>query len=517
MQKINLLDCTLRDGGYINDWKFGYRCIKEIILNLVRANTDIVEVGFLRNVENDKNVTRWDTVEELKKILPNDCRNTKFAAMALHNFYDIDKLADYDGKSVDLIRVTFHDYDIKEGLKFCSKVKEKGYQVSCNPINIMGYTDHQVLGMLEQINMMKPEAFSIVDTFGSMNAKDLDRLVSLVDHNLSREIALGLHLHENMAQSYSLAQKFVDKHLNRKTIIDGSLMGMGRVPGNLSIELMAHYLNENFDKQYEIDYMLEAIENHILPIREKESWGYTPAYFLSAKYNLHRNYAEHYLNKGNLTQKDINHLLSRIKREKKTVFDSDYAEELYDVYMNNKIDDSEAIREMEKVFAKKTVVLVAPGASLNTMHDEIQNFIRENQAIVVSVNFIPENLDVDFTFFSNNKRYNKVETNNKKVIITSNLSGEAIYKIDYNRLSVMTNVRNNSLLMLLKLLSELNTGQIFIAGADGYSKDEKSYYDDLMGRKIDKEEDYNCQIADAIRKLGFQVKFITPSRYEQYL
>ena len=48
---LKILDCTLRDGGYINDWRWGYRTARDIIHTLVRANVDIVEVGFLRNVD----------------------------------------------------------------------------------------------------------------------------------------------------------------------------------------------------------------------------------------------------------------------------------------------------------------------------------------------------------------------------------------------------------------------------------------------------------------------------------
>ena len=92
MYNLKLLDCTLRDGGYINDWRFGYENIRDIVRSLVKAGTDIVEVGFLRNVDYDPDCTRWNTVAELKKILPADRKNVMFSGMALHNFYDIDKL-----------------------------------------------------------------------------------------------------------------------------------------------------------------------------------------------------------------------------------------------------------------------------------------------------------------------------------------------------------------------------------------------------------------------------------------
>ena len=162
-----------------------------------------------------------------------------------------------------------------------------------------------------------------------MKRRDLDRIVSLVDNNLDSDIRVALHLHDNMSLSCCLAQIFVDKHLNRPVTIDGSLMGMGRIPGKLPIELIADYLNEYSDKSYDIDYLMDAIQDYILPIKGNSKWGYTPAYFLSARFNLHRNYAEYYLNKGDLTNKDINHILSRVDDNKKTAFDVDYADYLY--------------------------------------------------------------------------------------------------------------------------------------------------------------------------------------------
>jgi 4-hydroxy 2-oxovalerate aldolase len=98
---------------------------------------------------------------------------------------------------------------------FAQTVKDKGYKLSINPINIMGYTDEKILWIIEQVNKIQPYQFSIVDTFGSMKRRDLDRIVSLVDNNLNKNIRVALHLHENMALSCSLAQKFVDKHLAR--------------------------------------------------------------------------------------------------------------------------------------------------------------------------------------------------------------------------------------------------------------------------------------------------------------
>ena len=219
-------------------------------------------------------------------------------------------------------------------MDFAREVKARGYKLSINPINIMGYADKDLLWIFDQVNAIHPWQFSIVDTFGSMRRRDLERIVSLADHNLAPDIRLGLHLHENMALSFCLAQEFMDRPMLRDKTVDASLMGMGRAPGNLPIELVADYRNETGNCHYDLDEIMDAIQDHIAPIKGESQWGYTPAYFLSARFNLHRNYAEHLLNKGDLTNRDINHILAAIDDSKKTVFDAAYADKLYTEYRN---------------------------------------------------------------------------------------------------------------------------------------------------------------------------------------
>ncbi len=334
MGTVNLLDCTLRDGGYINNWKFGFLTIKSIITYLIESQIDYIEIGFLRNCIYDRNSTLFNNVEEIKAILPKYSANTKFTAMALHNQYDVKKLGPNDGTTIEVIRVTFHDYDVDEGLKFCKEVIKKGYQCFCNPINIMGYSDINILKLIQKINDIKPYAFSIVDTFGSMTKNDLQRIYLLIENNLDKSIVIGLHLHENLSLSYSMAQDFMAMcSNNRNCVIDGSLLGMGRTPGNLCIELMINYLNKYYNEtKYNINPVLEAIDEHIVRIKKLESWGYSAAYALSANYNLHRNYAEYLLQKGDLHTKNINHILSQIEDIKKTAFDEEYVANLYYKY-----------------------------------------------------------------------------------------------------------------------------------------------------------------------------------------
>ena len=513
---LKLLDCTLRDGGYVNDWKFGFDGARNIIKLLTKANVDVVEVGFLRNVEEyDPNITVCNHIEELNRLLPEDTGNTIYSAMAMRSNYDINKLSPYNGSGIEMIRITAHDYDIEDGMDFAREVKAKGYKLSINPINIMGYSDARILWIIDQVNQIQPYQFSIVDTFGSMKRRDLDRIVSLVDNNLDKNIRVALHLHENMSLSCCLAQAFIDKHMNRPIAVDGSLMGMGRIPGNLPIELIADYCNDYTGKSYDIDYLLDAIQDYIAPIKGQPEWGYTPAYFLSARFNLHRNYAEHYLKKGDLTNKDINHILSQFDSSKKTAFDAVYADKLYEDFKNNQIDDSEDWKKLKNELEGKDVLLVAPGSTVAECKESIQHYIANNGVEVIGINFIPDYFKVDYVFFSNNKRFSQIEKTEAKKIITSNLTdGEADFLINYNHVAGAFNQGCNSFIMCLKLLKNIGVRSISVAGADGYKEDGNNYYSSSMKSPTVHGNNFNLAVIDAIHALDVKVNFITPSKYK---
>ena len=513
---LKLLDCTLRDGGYVNDWKWGFKRAKDIIDFLVKAKVDVVEVGFLRNVDNyNQDITVCNRIEELNRLLPKNTGNTIFSGMAMRSNYDINKLSPYSGKGIEMIRITAHDYDIEEGMDFAQQVKDKGYKLAINPINIMGYSDDRILWILEQVNKIHPYQFSIVDTFGSMKRRDLDRIVSLVDHNLAKDIRVALHLHENMSLSCSLVQNFIDRHLDRPLAVDASLMGMGRIPGNLPIELVADYLNDYTENSYDIDYLMDAIQDYISPMKGETKWGYTPAYFLSAKFNLHRNYAEHYLKKGDLTNRDINHILSRFDRAKATAFDAKYADRLYEEYKSNSIDDSSDREALKKQLKNRNILVVAPGSTINSHKETIDKYIEQEKPVVISLNFIPENINSDYVFFSNSKRYYRLSNIDIKTILTSNIrDGKADYRIDYNSVSGAFNQGCNSLILLLKLLSTMNCKSISLAGADGYTEKGDNYYSNSIRSYSEHGNNFNVAVSEAIKSIGVSVSFITPSKYD---
>lgn len=521
MSLIKLLDCTLRDGGYINDWNFGYPTIKSIIKKLVDSQVDYIEVGFLRDCEYDRDKTLYNNCAQIQPVLPKKKGNTIFTAMALHNKYSVEQLEPYDGKTIDAVRVTFHDYDIDEGLAFVEKVKEKGYKVFCNPINIMGYSDEMILNLLEKVNRIQPYAFSVVDTFGSMMKSDLLRIYSLVEHNLDRSIVIGLHLHENLALSYSLAQEFISmKASERKSVIDASMLGMGRTPGNLCMELIMDYMNKTQGAVYDVNPVLDGIDDHIIQLKQIEPWGYSTPYALSAKFNLHRNYAEYLIGKGRLRAKQINQILAGIEEHKKTAYDEKYIEELYCKFQNHEVDDTRLIAALQEELRGKQVLILAPGASILKKKDKIESFIREETPVVIAANFIPVDYQADYIFCSNAMRYDalKEKKQDSTVLVTSNLMDvcEERDMLNYADLSFdEKGICDNCVIMLMKLLIRLKVERICVAGFDGYQKGGDNYVTSYMASQHTKGMEENIRnraYVENIRK-QIEVVFLTESLY----
>lgn len=523
MSNIKLLDCTLRDGGYINDWNFGYHTIKSVLRKLVDSQVDYVEVGFLRNCEYDRDKTLFNNCREIVPILPEKRGNTMFTAMALHNKYDVDKLEPYDGTTIDAVRVTFHDYDIDEGLAFIRKVKDKGYKVFCNPINIMGYSDKQILELLGKVNEIQPYAFSVVDTFGSMMRFDLQRIYSLIEHNLDPAVQIGLHLHENLALSYSLAQDFIAmKASGRGSVIDGSMLGMGRVPGNLCLELIMDYMNKTQGGIYDVNPVLDGIDDHIAQLKQIEPWGYSTAYALSAKFNLHRNYAEFLLGKGRLRAKQINQILASIEEHKKTAYDETYVEGLYQKFQNHEVDDSKLLAALREELLDHKILVLAPGYSLVEKQDMIAQFIADNDPVVFSANFAPEQYKPDYIFCSNATRYEALENRrgSRGILVTSNLLDVCDEEnvLNYSNLSFDEKGNcDNSVIMLLKLFMKLETGEVYVAGFDGYRPEGDNYVTSYLVNQHTKGQEVNRRNSRYVADIRKQMKlvFLTDSVYDR--
>lgn len=290
--KYNLLDCTLRDGGYIPEWFFSDETIRDTVKKLIDSNMDYVEVGYVNSTREYKgNTTQFDRISRINGFLPRDRRNAILLAMAdVTQFFPKD-VEGYGKDNVDGIRVVFYKHQVKEAEILAKEIREAGYKLFMQPMVTIDYSMDEYARLCSQIARLEPYAVSIVDSFGYMIKEDFRKYYRILDNILDESAVIGFHSHNNMNLAFVTAQDILEYNTKRELVIDCSLYGMGRGAGNLNTELITNYYNMVFGEKYDLHLYLKLISQYIMPIYEKKQWGYSPYLFLTGLKHYHPNFA----------------------------------------------------------------------------------------------------------------------------------------------------------------------------------------------------------------------------------
>lgn len=311
---VKLLDCTLRDGGYVIDWMFGKKNIQSVLCNLNEARIDYIECGFLKDCEQNEDKTFFASPDLLPDNL--DC-----TLMVNYGDYPIEKLIQCKNKKIK-IRVAFKKSEQNGALEYINNLVSLGWDVFANPMSTNTYNEVELRKLLNEINAIKPCGLTIVDTLGNMYQDDVREIFEFIDEQLEKDIALGFHSHNSLQLSFSNTKTLLKMNFDREVVIDSCVYGMGRGAGNLCTELILPYLNDNADGHYDILPILKILDECINPIYQKTPWGYSTPYCIAAIHGCHPNYAT-YLKSLNVSDLEIGRILSEIPADKRTVFDKD--------------------------------------------------------------------------------------------------------------------------------------------------------------------------------------------------
>lgn len=532
MKRVQLLDCTLRDGGYLVDAKFGDTAIKGIIHGLTESGIDVIECGFLKDEPHKEGYTIFNNAAQVRSYLPKNRKQASYVCLADYSRYSISNLDVYDGTSIDGVRACFFKNERYDVIEFCREVVKKGYKLYVQPVDVLGYTDAELLELIEMINPIEPYAFSIVDTFGSMYKEDLQRVFYLIHHNLVSTSSIGFHSHNNLQMSFSLSQDFVTMTQGLRNItIDATMSGMGRGAGNTNTELLVQYLNRKLNAGYDIDVILDLIDNYIDGIRYTSEWGYSIPYFLAGSYSAHVNNISYLTSKAGISSRDINFLLNKIGPVNRKRYEYDLLEKEYVNYLGSFMDDDKEITKLKNELSGKDVLLLLPGSTILTHKEIIENYCQDKKPIVISVNLLSTEYPIHYAYFSNKKRYNYWKNASRfdsyKKIVTSNIKKEASENeqiVDFTKL-VKSGWKqlDNSGILLLRLLDKLDLSSIAIAGFDGYSQENKQNYAQKefeKARSVYSADEANQSVTEMLedyknnRTSSCPVSFITPSRFE---
>ena len=338
MNKLQILDCTLRDGGYVNDWNFGIDSINSIISSISKSGVDLIEVGFFRDETYRQDRSIFNNTNQVYDLCNKyKVENLLYAGLIeMANPFPIEKVDNFKFGAPHAIRYSFWKRLIDDAYDYCASIKEKGYKLCCQPTRVEQYSYSEFADMCKNFSKLKPYAVYIVDTFGLLEKEKLLEYAKIANDSLDDNIILGYHAHNNMNQAFENACAFIkEDYYGRVIQIDATVGGIGRGAGNLKLESILSYLNTEYNMNYNIKPVVDLLNNTILPIKKSFPWGYDEIFHIVAENSCNPNYAIYFKEKGMLPSQ-VSSVISHIQGSDKYLYDDKKAEKFSEIgdYLN---------------------------------------------------------------------------------------------------------------------------------------------------------------------------------------
>ena len=448
-KKLTVLDCTLRDGGYYNNWQFNLKDANNYLKQVYSSGIDVVEIGFYF-FEKDKNYGDFAFVDKkiLKKIIKS--KNTELAVMI--NGSDFLKIKGnyisalnkvFKKKKLDfsIIRIATHYRDVFKLIKFIKHLKYLGYKICLNLMQINSVKTIELKKCLNKLRLSQSvDVFYFADSFGNLNPKKIKKICKIIRENWHKEI--GIHSHDNCGAAL---KNSIQAYKSGATWIDGTIQGMGRGAGNVKTESLLQYFS---NQKYNVKSISNVSKNYFSNLKKKYKWGKSNYYKVAAKFSIHPSYIQMLQADNRYTKKEILGLINSLKKTKATSFDP---KKLEKSFIENK--SVKGKWNASGWCSNKSVLIIGQGPSLKNKKNinKIKNFILKTKCIVIGINinnFIPQYL-IDFYISSNETRISidhQKYNNLKKPIIIPALKLKKIKK-DYKKVKIFdygVTLKNNT-------------------------------------------------------------------------
>jgi len=287
-EEIKVLDCTIRDGGLINNYQFGTDFVKAVYRAVCDSGADFIELG-KKLVESDQ-YTRdkwgpWNFCDDddLRAVIDSyPCENPpKVAVMYDVGRVDVSSLQTADAGPVDMIRTACYVADIDKGLDLVKRTKDLGYVTTLNIMAPSVAIESELIEGLEQVNQSDELDFLyLVDSYGAFYSEQVTSYVSLYrKHAPTKE--LGFHAHNNQQLAFSNTQQAIIDGVN---LLDATINGIGRGAGNCNLELLLNFLK---NPKFDVRPVYKAIQEAFIPLRREIEWGFNDIYGISGHMNQH--------------------------------------------------------------------------------------------------------------------------------------------------------------------------------------------------------------------------------------
>jgi 4-hydroxy 2-oxovalerate aldolase len=282
--EIKVMDCTIRDGGLMNNWQFSDEFVREVMLSLSAAGVDYMEIGYKSSesaYSRDENGP-WKFCDEeaLRRIIQDHETEMKFSAMADIGRIEYEDIPAKGDSHLSMIRVACYIHQMDKAIALAEHCMDKGYEVTINLMAMSKVMERDFDEALNDLSKSRVPILYIVDSFGAMYCEQVESLVKKSIAALPGK-TIGYHGHNNQQLAFSNTIEAIIHGANR---LDGSLYGIGRGAGNCPIELLMSFLK---NPKFDLRPVLRAIQTEMIPMTKKISWGYHIPYLITGTLNEH--------------------------------------------------------------------------------------------------------------------------------------------------------------------------------------------------------------------------------------
>jgi 4-hydroxy 2-oxovalerate aldolase len=284
-EKIKVLDCTIRDGGLINNHDFSHKFVREVYKALSEAGVDYMEIGYKNSKklfpQKDFGTWKFCDDDDIKKVMDGIESKTKISVMVDVGRVDIDDVKPKKESPVDMIRVASYVKDIDKAIYLTNHFSEKGYETTVNIMAISRALDNELNEALHQLEQeSKAEVIYIVDSFGALYQESTEFLIKKAKDILKTK-EVGIHAHNNQQLAFA---NTIEAIIHNANYVDGTVYGLGRAAGNCPLELLIGFLK---NPKFDIRPILDLISKEFVPLREKMEWGYIIPYAITGMLDEH--------------------------------------------------------------------------------------------------------------------------------------------------------------------------------------------------------------------------------------
>jgi 4-hydroxy 2-oxovalerate aldolase len=285
--EIKVLDCTIRDGGLMNDHNFEFEFVKAVYDTCAVAGIDYMEIGYKasKRLYSRSKYGTWKFCDEedIRRVIGEKKGSLKLSVMAdaERTDYHTDILP-RDKSVVDMVRVATYIHQIPAAIDMVKDAHDKGHETTVNLMAVSTVPDGELDNALDALAASEVGTIYVVDSFGSMYSEQVRALMAKflkIAKPAGKEV--GIHTHNNLQLAYANTIEAVILGANR---LDASIAGLGRGAGNCQMELLLSFLH---NPKFRLRPVLECIQNNVEPLRDKLGWGFAIPYMITGHLNQH--------------------------------------------------------------------------------------------------------------------------------------------------------------------------------------------------------------------------------------